>query len=263
MTLPVSLILPTFGDADLLDLYFRSLAATARADHQVVVVCHDAFPPVDIRGLDVKLLRTIDGDVGVGRAQNRAIEASDREYIAISNDDIVFLPEWDDLDGRVAEDRWLGWELLEPGHGSFPPAVEAGRNPSEFRWDEACRAASLRNGPSAAPGGDAGLFLFHRSLLDSGIRYENGSGPFAGQDTDFMWRIFRAHPRLLYGRLNLCLYHFGGVALSRRPGLRAPDAGEAFWRAFTERHGLTPHEAHARIRERTSGLLSEEPRRWE
>lgn len=259
MTPLISLILPTLGDGDYLSLFFSSLARHTVEDVEVCVSCFGRFPLERTFGVSAKIHEEF-GDPGVGPAQNRCIDMSSGEWIAISNDDVVFLPGWDGIRNRMAPDRWAGWILLEPRPGSFPPACEAGATAEEFRQQVAIDEAARRNKGRSEPCGDAGLFLFHRSLWDGRVRYREDMGAFGGQDTDFMWRMFQARPELMYGRLNLCLYHFGGVAIGRRPELRSH--GDEFWAGFVRDHGIDPHEAYRAIQERTAQAVSKEPSRW-
>lgn len=249
----ISLVVPTLGLKDYLALFFRTLAL-AYTEHEVEVCLGTSVPfeGVSTFGIPVKVAHD-PNHPQFSHAMDRAVLKAEGEWIGTMNDDVAFIPGWDDLEGKVREDRVLAWDLLEPGNGSWPPPFDAGRTPDKFRSKDAVLESIRRRRPKATPGNFFGLYVFHRSLLER-VPYAERTGLDAPgcQDIDFAWRLHLEFPGLCFGQLGLCLYHFQNATVNAFPWTR-PD-GEETQMAFQARHGISTTEAYRRIDESSVAL---------
>lgn len=243
-----SIIVPSLGKSEYLRLFLSSLEQTGK--HEYEVICHVYPRNLPIVGLYYfPLAITTDDTPGMGYASNRCLSRASGEWIIWLNDDMLFLPGWDDFVGRLRQDRVLCWDLLEPIQGSFPPPCYAGNEPSEFNPILAREAARERNRSAAEPGGFFGTFIFHRSLLTPNIRWSEDTGAYSTADIDLPYRLFVEHRHIVFGRLGTHLYHFTHGSIRDHPELRMD--GDEAQGLFRRNFGITTGEAYNRIEERS------------
>lgn len=268
----LSLLVPTLAEPEnyrLLQLFLWSVGYTANVP---VEVCLSVYPrdarlpgwlrtETDPWKTDVPVVVGERDHPGVGHGNNQAFDMSSGEWVAVMNDDVVLLPGWDDFEARMAPDRVAVWELLEPGRvqTSYPPPVDAGFGPADFDFAKVRDAAALRNRPHSSPGGFFGFSLCHRDVYGA-VRFAEDLESYSAHDIDFYRRLYLRFPDLLFGRLNLCVYHFQRSTIDRHPELHT--GGERTQELFRAKHGMSTSDAYRLVEDRTARLVEEDPSRW-
>lgn len=115
----ISIVIPTYGSAELVANCLRSIAADAGAPASEIIVVDDSSPR-DVRERlqtsfpEVLFLRTA-RNVGYGGAANAGLEKARGRYVVVSNDDVDV--------GRGALSRLLGFLEDHPDAGAAAPCL--------------------------------------------------------------------------------------------------------------------------------------------
>lgn len=135
----VSIIIPSLRDnAVWLKACVDSIKKYSKENHEIIIATNNGEPwDVGIEG--VRVCHNIpQGQCG---AVNKAVKEATNEYILISDDDVIFPPNWEELTEKAKEVEFLSGTFMEgkcKGGGSCEPFAihDFGDHPDNFRWEE-------------------------------------------------------------------------------------------------------------------------------
>lgn len=205
---PVTLVIPSYRDADQVHVLVTSIRRTTRRDRVQIVVCDDASGREH-----VDRLRAIDGIVVVEGATNagfaanvnRGLEAADPEHdVVLLNSDMVARPGWlESLQFAASRGDRIGivtGKLVYPdGRIQFAGTV---RNVAAPEWfDHRYRFRPSRWGPANVPqpvlaATGACMYIKREALNRVGVFDE--SYPMAYEDVDYSLRCWEAGYQVVY-----------------------------------------------------------------
>lgn len=137
----ISIIIPTLKEnVDYLKMTVASVLKYSKENHEIIVVINNIKPenvPQEIK--DIKGIKLIDIEQqGQGIAVNIGVKNATNEYVLISDDDVVFSPNWEELTEKVKEVGFLSGNFMENESkgGAAAPFVRnnCGITPLDFDW---------------------------------------------------------------------------------------------------------------------------------
>jgi len=135
----LSIIIPTMKDnIPYLKACVESIKKYATNDNYEIIVVSNPDPIYDI---DIDGIRRLHSpEQGQCRAVNLGVREAKGEYILISDDDVIFPKNWEDLVEKAKEVEFLSGNFVESGvkGGVAAPFItkDFGNTPDEFKWEE-------------------------------------------------------------------------------------------------------------------------------
>jgi GT2 family glycosyltransferase len=250
----VTIVIPSYRDADDVARLVASIAKTTERGRVRIVVADDASGPDHLAALrSIGGIEVIEGEENAGFAANvnRGLAAADPEHdVVILNSDVIALPGWlaglqmaASLDDDVGV---VGAKLLYPDHRiQFAGTV---RNLGAPEWfDHRYRFRGADWGPAnvaqtvlAVTG--ACMYLT-RALIDR-IGMMDASYPMAYEDVDWCLRAWEAGYRVLYWP-GATLYHLESVTRGTEVAKRERSSQRRFWARWGDFFDARPVRAAA------------------
>lgn len=134
----ISIIIPTLKDnLPYLKMTIESIKKYAKEDHEIIVVTNNG-PAWDVPIEGIKVIHN--EAQGQGGAVNLGVKNATNEYIYISDDDVVFPPNWEELTEKVKEVEFLSGNFMESGKkgGVAAPFItnDCGDTPDTFDYEK-------------------------------------------------------------------------------------------------------------------------------
>lgn len=209
----VSIIIPTLRDnLDYLKTTIKSIKKYAKEEHEIIVVTNNgpAFH-VPIEGIKVYHVER----QGQGSAVNTGVRAATNEYIYISDDDVIFPPNWEELTEKAKEVEFLSGNFMENESkgGAAAPFVrnDCGNTPEDFDWEK-FEKDSIEMREEKLENGFGFPLLLKKELWEKVEGYDEDYDPWGTNiDSDLEYKIMLAGimPKRWRGVIT---YHFSQVS---------------------------------------------------
>lgn len=216
-----SILIPSWNNLAYLQLCIRSLVENSRYEHQIIVVVNEGVDGtlewVESQNFDYIYAKE---NIGICYALNACRSLIATDYVAYANDDMYFLPNWDEV---------LLTEIKQIGHKKFmlsSTMVEpAGNNPCVVVKDYGTDIASFRE--EALLKNQSNLIrsdwsgstwppnVMHIDCWDlvGGMSIEFSPGMYS--DPDLSLKLWQVGVRTFTGKGNSLVYHFGCKSTKR------------------------------------------------
>ncbi|HLM85017.1 MAG TPA: glycosyltransferase [Solirubrobacteraceae bacterium] len=240
---PVSIVIPSFRDAELVARLVASIADTVPSGMAQIIVADDASGPEHVAALRaIPGIEVVAGEENGGFAANvnRGLRAADpTRDVVVLNSDTEALSGWLaclQYASRQDEDIGIvGARLLYPdGRIQFAGTV---RNLGAPQWfDHRYRFKPGDWGPAALPSpvlAVTGACMYVKRALIERIGLLDERYPMAYEDVDWCLRAWQAGFRVLYTPA-ACLYHHESVTRGTDQGERELESQRCFWERWGE-----------------------------
>ena len=177
MTLPFSILIPTWNNLPFLKLCVASIRRNSAAQHQIIIHVNDGSDGtlewVRSEGLDYT---HTDSNVGVCLAVNMMRTKVKTDYLFYLNDDMYLLPGWDtalsDEVNRLPDNRFfLSGTMIQP-HNSLDVGILANYGDT-IGWKDAFARIYERNGDAVAIGSKVAFDIaLKKGLIDTALHAE-------------------------------------------------------------------------------------------
>jgi GT2 family glycosyltransferase len=235
---PVTIVIPSYRDADEVAALVASLRRTTDPQLARIVVSDDASGPEHVTALRaIPGIQVVESDVNRGFAANinRGIRAADPAHdVVVLNSDMIALPDWLAClqFGAACETRVgiVGAKLLYPnGTIQFGGTVRKLGAPEWF--DHRFRTRAAHFGPAGVPGPALAVtgacMYLTRELLDE-VGLFDEEYPMAYEDVDLCLRAWQAGFSVIYWP-QAELTHLESVTRGTQVGERERTSQRVFW----------------------------------
>jgi glycosyltransferase involved in cell wall biosynthesis len=209
----ISIIIPTMqNNIEYLKFCINSIKKYSKEEHEIIVVSNpDPYYEIPIDGIkrlhSTKQGQCVSVNMGVKEAKN--------EYVLISDDDVVFPPNWEKLIEKAKEIDFLSGNFMESGikGGVAAPFVtqDLGNSPKEFDC-EMFEVGSLFLNEDKFENGFGFPLICKKELWEKIGGYDEEYDPWGSNcDSDLEYKIMLAGimPKRYRGVLT---YHFAQVS---------------------------------------------------
>ena len=209
----LSIIIPTLRENfEYLKTTIDSIKKYAKEDHEIIVATNNGPAwEVPIEGIKV-VHNEAQGQCG---AVNKAVKEATCEYIYISDDDVVFPPNFEELTEKAKEVDFLSGNFMENGSkgGAAAPFIlnDCGKTPQEFNWEE-WEKKSIEMAEPVLQNGFGFPLICKKSLWEEIEGYDENLDPWgSGCDSDLEYKLMLKGimPKRWRGVLT---YHFSQVS---------------------------------------------------
>ena len=214
MTLPFSILIPTWNNLPFLKLCVASIRRNSAAQHQIIIHVNDGSDGtlewVRSEGLDYT---HTDSNVGVCLAVNMMRTKVKTDYLFYLNDDMYLLPGWDtalsDEVNRLPDNRFfLSGTMIQP-HKSLDVGILANYGDTIESFDEERLLREYMSYPLEDwRGATWPPNLVHRDIWDLVGGYSIEYTPGMYSDPDFSAKLYMAGVRHFKGLSACRAYHF-------------------------------------------------------
>jgi GT2 family glycosyltransferase len=239
--LPVTVVIPSYRDADRVAKLVASINATTDRARVRIIVADDGSGPEHLAALEaINGIEVVAGELNTGFAANvnRGVRAADPERdVVILNSDMVALPGWlaalQYAASRADDIGVVGAKLLYADHRiQFGGTV---RNLGAPEWfDHRFRFQPSNWGPAnvAQPvlAVTGACMYVRRNLIDK-IGLMDEAYPMAYEDVDFCLRAWEAGYRVIYWPAAE-LHHLESVTRGTEVGGRERESQRVFWKRW-------------------------------
>jgi len=209
----ISIIIPTLKDnLPYLKMTVESIKKYAKEDHEIIVVTNNG-PAWDVPIEGIKVIHN--EAQGQGGAVNLGVKNATNEYIFISDDDVVFSPNWEELTEKVKEVEFLSGNFMENESkgGAAAPFVrnDCGNDTETFDWEK-WEKDSMEMKEDKLEDGFGFPLLMKKELWERIGGYDESYDPWGSNiDSDLEYSIMLAgvEPKRWRGVLT---YHFSQVS---------------------------------------------------
>lgn len=216
----ISVIIPTYREADALELCLRSCIEGQSQQNEILVIC-DGFYEENKSVLECwkQFISVIDleSNQGYARASNMGVYNASNEWILIVNDDNVFPKDWDKkLEGWKYYDKssvLVTPNQIEPYPSIFKQFIihDLGRDPKTFDLENFWEIEQqYRKDKYNEDGWTLPLFIRKSDYLKVGGWDESYPGPFVA-DWEFFYKCHLSGMRMVRD-YNINFYHFVSLA---------------------------------------------------
>lgn len=218
----ISVIIPTYNNAEALDLCLKSCIEGQNEKQEIIVVCDGCYPlmePILVKYKDDIVVLPLMTNMGLPKATNLGVYNSSNNNILIVNDDNVFPNNWDTI---LLEDFDYGVVLtpnqIEPISSMFKQfhIEDFGRTPSNFNMDEFNLFNIENQGIGCEENGSTlPIFMSKMDYLRVGGWDENfpTNGIVADWDFFLKCQLSGLEMRRTY---NCHFYHFGSLTVNNK-----------------------------------------------
>ena len=253
---PVTVVIPSYRDADNVAALVKSIRRTTDRDRVRIVVSDDASGAEHLERLRrIKGIHVVEGEHNAGFAANvnRGVDAADPQYdIVILNSDVLAQRGWlASLQHAASRDDRIGivgGKLIYPdGRIQFAGTV---RHPTHPEWfDHRYRFRQDRWGPANVTQSvlavTGACMYIKREVIDRIGRFDEDY-PMAYEDVDFCLRAWHAGYRVIYAPVAR-LQHLESITRGTEVGERERRSQRVFWERwgdfFDARDVRTPEGA--------------------
>tara|TARA_B110000027_G_scaffold92691_1_gene97952 strand:+ start:349 stop:1218 length:870 start_codon:yes stop_codon:yes gene_type:complete len=220
MSYKFSIIIPTFNNADYLELCINSILKNSFYKHQLIVHINGLDKATEILLSKKKISYTkTEINVGLCSGVNMATKIVNTDYVLYAHDDMYFLPDWDlHLFNEVREIKHNNF-YLSMTHISYLNGVKNDLQHIQFdcgstllNFDEQKLLNSFRNfsfrniqGSHWAP------HLIHIDLWKKVGGFSEEFNPGFASDPDLNMKLWRENVRIFKGVSLSRVYHFGSI----------------------------------------------------
>jgi glycosyltransferase involved in cell wall biosynthesis len=220
MSYKFSIIIPTFNNADYLELCLNSILKNSFYKHQLIVHINGLDNATEILLSKKKISYTkTEINVGLCSGVNMATKIVNTDYVLYAHDDMYFLPDWDlHLFNEVREIKHNNF-YLSMTHISYMNAVKNDLQHIQFdcgstllNFNEQKLLNSFRNfsfrniqGSHWAP------HLIHIDLWKKVGGFSEEFNPGFASDPDLNMKLWRENVRIFKGVSLSRVYHFGSI----------------------------------------------------
>jgi len=197
----VSVIVPTVGRIDLLEVCVRSVLACSPGADDIVIVDQSHGPLVEalVDRFAHPSVRRIECDgTGIARATNRGLVAAAHDTVFVTHDDCTVAEDWVEVGSRFARaapDAIITGRVLPPDGSRYVPSTKTDQNPRDFT--------------GTVVGGElypANMITSRSALLSFGGFDERRSFRVAAEDNDLCYR-WLADGRAMHYEPELVVWH--------------------------------------------------------
>jgi GT2 family glycosyltransferase len=138
LTVPVSVVLPTIGRADMVERCLGSLAGCVPLPDEVLVVDQSGDPEVEavVRSCSAPGVRLVRCDgPGVSRGVNRGLAEARSQVVLVTSDDCTVTPDWIGVAWDEMErdpDRLISGRILPAGDSRVTPSIRTDPRPRTY-----------------------------------------------------------------------------------------------------------------------------------
>jgi GT2 family glycosyltransferase/glycosyltransferase involved in cell wall biosynthesis len=242
---PVDVVIPSYRDAESVQMLVRSIRRTVRRGMARVIVADDCSGEEHlaalrmIEGIDMQV--TADRNGGFAANANRGIQAADHERdVVVLNSDVEALPSWLEClqygaYGHESGAGIVGGQLQYPdGRIQFGGTV---RNRDQPQWfDHRYRFKPHSWGPAEAPSpalAVTGACMYVRREVITRIGAFDERYAMAYEDVDWCLRAWQAGFRVLYFP-SAQLVHHESLSRGSVQGERELESQRVFWERWSE-----------------------------
>jgi GT2 family glycosyltransferase len=256
---PVTVVIPSYRDADHVRALVRSIRRTTRRRMVSIIVCDDGSGPEHVAALRaIDSIEVVVGEQNAGFAANvnRGLRAAAPEHdVVLLNSDIVARRGW--LAGlqyattRFADVGLVSGKLLYPdGRIQYGGTV---RNLGAPEWfDHRFRFAEARHGPANIPAttiAASGACMYITRTAREALGEFDESYPMAYEDVDYSLRAWQAGLRVVYWPAAELVHH-ESVTRGTEVGARERRSQQIFWErwgAFLDARSVRTESGELRI----------------
>lgn len=202
----VSIIVCTYNRCEQLERTLGSIFQQDYTPYEVIVVDNNSSDSTKSVAAKFPARYILESRPGVAYARNTGLEASRGEYVGFIDDDETIVPDW--INGMLsvfsmAEEVAAATGPVIPEYENCPPEWM----PDTFHGDEKGPADRLLSIDEAIGTGNS---LFYKPRLE-GLRFKTGLGRsgsnlLSGEDTDFVYQLYRKGYRGAYSAKAI-VYH--------------------------------------------------------
>lgn len=206
----VSIIIPTMqANLPYLKACVESIKKYSTEDHEIIVISNpDPYYEIPIEG--IKRFHNV--EQGQCRAVNLGVKEASNEYILISDDDVVFPRNWEDMIEKAKEVEFFSGNFVESGSkgGVAMPFItkDFGNTPDDFNWEE----WEKNEGEDVWENGFGFPLICKKSFWEKIGGYDKNYDPWGSNcDSDLEYKVMIAGvmPKRWRGAPT---YHFGQVS---------------------------------------------------
>jgi GT2 family glycosyltransferase len=243
---PVTVVIPSYRDAQLVSQLVAAIRRTTPADRVQIIVTDDASGPehaAALRAIDDVTVIVGDHNAGFAANVNRGLRAANRgDDVVLLNSDVVPRRGWLAALQRAATARpeigIAGAKLLYPTN-----RIQYGgtiRNPTAPEWfDHRYRGKPADWGPAGVPGptlAATGACMYVRRHALETIGPLDEAFPMAFEDVDYGLRAWQAGFEVIYEPAAR-LYHHESATRGLEQGERERRSQRVFWERWEEFFG--------------------------
>ena len=205
----MTIIIPTMKDNLVyLKACVESIKKYSTQEHEIIVISNPEYYDIPIEG--IKRLHTDrQGQCG---AVNLGVKEATQEYILISDDDVIFPPNWEDMIEKAKEVEFMSGVFVENGSkgGVAAPFItkDYGNTPEDFNWEEWGKV----QGEDKWENGFGFPLICKKSFWERIEGYDENYDPWGSNcDSDLEYKVMLAGvmPKRWRGAPT---YHFGQVS---------------------------------------------------
>lgn len=230
-----SIVIPTWNNLPYLQLCIESIKKHSTFGHQIILFINDGSDGTLqwVENQDFDYIYSPE-NLGICYALNASRTLVSSSYILYSNDDMYFLPNWDqalyDEIQAIGHNRFmLSATMIEP-HGNNPCCVIAnyGNDLQSFREQELIADAKnlIRNDWSGSTWPPNVVHISYWDLV-GGMSIEYSPGMYS--DPDLSRKLWEVGVRIFRGKGNSLVYHFGCKSTGRIKKNRGRDTFLVKW----------------------------------
>jgi len=205
----ITIVIPTMkNNLPYLKCCVESIKKYSTENHEIIVVNNPDDYEIPIKGI-TQIYSSVQGQ---GRAVNLGAEAAKNEYVLISDDDVVFPPNWEEMIKKAKEVDFFSGNFVESGKkgGVAAPFIikDFGDNPENFNWEK----WEKFKGEDKWENGFGFPLICKKSFWEKIEGYDENYDPWGSNiDSDLEYKVMLAGvmPKRWRGAPT---YHFGQVS---------------------------------------------------
>ena len=246
---PVTIVIPSFADAELVSALVDGIRRTTPAENVSLIVADDATGPEHVTALRaIDGITVLAGDVNAGFAANvnRGLRAADPDPdVVLLNSDVMPIAGWLEALQYALEQRQqagiAGAKLLYPdGRIQYAGTI---RNATAPEWfDHRYRGKPADWGPADISGptlaATGACMYIRREVLDTIGLFDEAYG-MGYEDVDYCLRAWQAGFEVLYAP-SAQLHHYESLVRGTEQGERELRSQQVFWERWSDFFATRP-----------------------
>lgn len=241
-----SIIIPSVDNYKFCKLTVDSIKKNSTFNHEIIISLIEKYTSKEeldyFNNLNVKIYLN-KSHKGFCTSVNSGLKLATKEYITLSDDDMYYLPKWDEhlikeihnlnhsmffLSSTMLENKKINNKIYTKFSKRYPNHIyyNGGNNPDDFNEDKILSEFNeLKfhnwNGTHHTP------CVIHRTLVDKIKGMSEEFNPASGSDPDFCMKLWNEGVRIFKGVNKSRVYHFGSKT-TRRGNITMNDGHKTF-----------------------------------